>query len=272
MGGFQLYIVLRLLYKYLFVAALVVVLTGCGEVSTLSSSNAPELQSTVVEENESSGRIFEAEVVKVVDSDTINVKFNGSEETVRMLLIDGPETVHPDKPVQPYGREASDFAKEMLTDKTVRLELDVSDRDKYGRLLAYVWIDDRMYNELILERGLARVAYVYPPNVKYVDRFREIQAKAQKKGIGIWSIEDYAREDGFHPEVVKAAPSEQTELASSSPPAAACESPAIKGNINSKGEKIYHVPDGRYYEQTKAEEMFCTEDDAIAAGFRRSKQ
>ncbi|WP_059040619.1 thermonuclease family protein [Paenibacillus rubinfantis] len=260
------------LRPFLLYLALVALLSGCGTTDISPTESNPAPTATSAAENEAESRFVEAEVVKVVDSDTIKIKFDGSEETVRMLLIDGPETVHPDKPEQPFGREASNFAKEMLTDKMVRLELDVSDRDKYGRLLAYVWVGERMYNELILERGLARVAYVYPPNVKYVDRFREIQAEAQEKGLGIWSIEDYAREDGFHPEVIDTVDDAPTAHASAPPAAAACESPTIKGNINSKGERIYHVPDGRYYEQTKAEEMFCTEADAVAAGFRKSKQ
>lgn len=258
------------LRPFLFYLALVALLSGCGTTDISPTESHPAPTATSAAENEAESRFVEAEVVKVVDSDTIKVKFDGSEETVRMLLIDGPETVHPDKPEQPFGREASNFAKEMLTDKMVRLELDVSDRDKYGRLLAYVWVGEHMYNELILERGLARVAYVYPPNVKYVDRFREIQAEAQGKGLGIWSIEDYAREDGFHPEVVEADHDAPTEPVSAQ--STTCDSPSIKGNINSKGEKIYHVPDGRYYEQTKAEEMFCSESEAQAAGFRKSKQ
>lgn len=87
---------------------------------------------------------------------------NGKQESVRMLLIDTPETVHPSQPVQPFGKEASDFVKELMPiDKTVQVELDVGERDKYGRLLAYVWVDGKMVNELLLEKGFARVAYIY---------------------------------------------------------------------------------------------------------------
>ena len=113
-----------------------------------------------------------------------------------MVLVDTPETVHPGKPKQPFGSEASAFAKETLEGKKVRLESDVSGRDRYGRILAYVYINDRMFNEMLLEKGLARVA-VYPPDVKYVDRFRELQQKARKAKLGIWSIEDYASDNGY---------------------------------------------------------------------------
>jgi micrococcal nuclease len=143
-------------------------------------------------------RGFDAKVNRVIDGDTLEIIYgDNKKETIRLLLVDTPETVHPTTPVQPFGPEASQYAKDTLADKKVQIELDVSDRDKYGRLLAYVWIEDRMFNELLLEQGLARVAYIYPPNVKYVDQFRDVQKKAQLAGMGIWSIENYALEDGF---------------------------------------------------------------------------
>jgi micrococcal nuclease len=146
--------------------------------------------------------LIAAEVVRVVDGDTIKVTFNNREETLRLLLVDTPETVHPNKPVQPFGEDASNFAKEILNGKDVGLEIDVSERDKYGRLLVYLWVNGKMFNEMLLEKGLARVAYIYEPNVKYVDQFRAIQRKAQEEGLGIWSIENYVQEDGFQDEDV----------------------------------------------------------------------
>lgn len=145
---------------------------------------------------------IDAKVVRVVDGDTMKVSFTddgkAKEETIRLLLVDTPESVDPEKPVQPFALDASNYAKNMLTGKDVQLELDVSERDKYGRLLCYLYIGDRMFNELLLENGYARVAYIYPPNVKYVDQFREIQKTAQQKALNIWSVENYAQEDGFH--------------------------------------------------------------------------
>lgn len=133
-------------------------------------------------------------VTSVVDGDTLKVTINGEEETIRLLLVDTPETKHPDKDVQPFGPEATAFAKETLEGNQVIIEFDVSERDKYG----YVWVEGKMFNEMLLEKGLARVAYVYPPNVKYVDQFRGIEKQAQKAGVGIWSIENYVQADGFH--------------------------------------------------------------------------
>jgi len=132
--------------------------------------------------------LIQAKVIRVVDGDTFVAKVEGKEEKIRLLLVDTPETVHPKKPVQPFGPEASKFTKEKLKDQTVGLEFDVGERDRYGRLLAYVYLPDgTMLNELLLEKGLAQVV-VFQPNVKYVDRFREIQKQAREKKLGIWGL------------------------------------------------------------------------------------
>lgn len=135
--------------------------------------------------------------IEVTDGDTFKVLLDGKEEKVRLLLVDTPESVKQGTPVQPFAKEASNFTLAQLKKGNLTLELDVSERDKYGRLLAYAWVGDKMLNELLLEKGYARVAYIYPPNVKHVDQFKMIQVKAQESGLGIWSIENYAQEDGF---------------------------------------------------------------------------
>ncbi|HWO98229.1 MAG TPA: thermonuclease family protein [Bacillus sp. (in: firmicutes)] len=203
-----------------------------------------------------------AVVERVVDGDTLKVNVNGKSETVRLLLVDTPESVHPSKPVQPYALEASNFLKEQLPPgKEVELELDVGERDKYRRLLAYVWIDGTMLNEQLLEKGYARVAYVFEPNTKYVDRFKEVQEKAQEQEVNIWSLENYATDKGF--EGTQTKQGKQSENITQD-----CSNPSIKGNINSKGEKIYHTPQSPQYKVTKPEIMFCTEEEAKSAGFR----
>jgi micrococcal nuclease len=167
---------------------------------TNSAQEATKTQSTAV----TGSALISAKVLEVIDGDTIKVLINGKEETVRMLLVDTPETKHPQLGEQPFGKEASNFTKQLLSGKTVQLEQDINNGpDKYGRLLYYVYVDGKSVQEQLLEKGLARVAYVYVPNVKYVDKYRDIQAKAQKAGVGIWSIENYSQEDGFHAEAVK---------------------------------------------------------------------
>ncbi|MCR8845311.1 thermonuclease family protein [Paenibacillus sp. SC116] len=176
--------------------------------STAPSKAAPAATQTnqqgkpATKATENKNRIA-AKVTRVIDGDTIEVSFDGKTEDVRLLLVDTPETKHRGKPVQPFGAETSAYAKKILDGKDIELEIDMSERDKYGRLLAYVWIDDRMFNELLLEKGLARVAYVYAPNVKHVDKFREIQDQARQSELGIWSIENYATDEGFDTEVAQ---------------------------------------------------------------------
>ncbi|TLS38999.1 thermonuclease family protein [Pseudalkalibacillus caeni] len=256
--------------RILLLMAVLAMLISAGCSTTAPPTNIPDSHSTQASHNDNinkdpkpaNANLLSADVLEVIDGDTLKVKLNNRVETIRLLLIDTPETKHPSKPVQPFGPEASAYAKEILSGKKVKIEPGISERDKYGRLLAYVWIEDKMVNKMLLKEGLARVAYIFPPNTKYIDDFQQLQKEAQHKGVGIWSIENYAQEDGFHHNRIK-----QEETASKEN--GDC---TIKGNINSDGEKIYHTPDGAYYEVTKPEKMFCTESEAKKAGFRPSQR
>ena len=148
---------------------------------------------------ENTENIQKAVITDVVDGDTIKVYFDGKEETVRLLLIDTPETVKPNTPVQPFGEEASDYMKRrLIKDTVVELEFGIEERDKYNRLLAYVFKDGDFINEELVKEGLARVAYVYEPNTKYLDVLKQAENEAQKKKIGIWSIDGYVTDKGFN--------------------------------------------------------------------------
>lgn len=125
-------------------------------------------------------------VKKVVDGDTIVVDFNGTDEKVRLIGVDTPESVHKDKSKNvKEGKIASNYTKAKLENKQVELEFDIQQKDKYGRLLAYVYIDGNMVNKMLLEDGMAKLA-TYPPNVKYVEEFKKIQAQARQKNVGFW--------------------------------------------------------------------------------------
>ena len=127
------------------------------------------------------------EVIRVVDGDTFVIKYNGQNERVRLIGIDTPESVHPDEEKNTeFGEQVSKYSKEMLTGKKIVLEFDVEQRDKYGRLLAYVYLDGQMYNELLLKRGYAKLA-TYPPNVKYVEDFKALQKEARENKVGLWA-------------------------------------------------------------------------------------
>lgn len=111
---------------------------------------------------------------RVVDGDTIVVKVDGKKEKVRMIGVDTPESVHPDESKNTeFGKEVSNFTKKKLEGKYVRLETDVQERDKYGRILAYVYLDNKMFNKTLLEKGYAKLMTI-PPNVKHADEFKEI--------------------------------------------------------------------------------------------------
>ena len=129
----------------------------------------------------------EYRVVRVVDGDTFVVNFNGKDEKVRLIGVDTPESVHADSSKNTKeGILVSDYTKSKLNGKIVKLEFDVQERDKYGRLLAYVYIDGEMYNKHLLEIGYAKIA-TYPPNVKYVEEFKEIQKEARENKVGLWN-------------------------------------------------------------------------------------
>lgn len=128
------------------------------------------------------------DVVRVVDGDTIIIDLDGDEERVRLIGIDTPESVHPDEERNvPYGETASDFTKSMLEGKTVGIEFDAQERDQYGRLLAYVYLDGVMFNKTLLQEGHAKVT-TYPPNVKYVEDFTNLQERARAEGKGLWAL------------------------------------------------------------------------------------
>ena len=145
---------------------------------TLSPTDTPTL---AVQQNQPDSTLSEAQVTNIVDGDTIDVLINGTQYRVRYILMDTPEMSG-----EPLAVEATEANRQLVEGKTVLLEKDVSETDRYGRLLRYVYVDGLMVNEELLRRGLATVA-TYPPDVKYVDRFRQVQAEAQAAGIGLWA-------------------------------------------------------------------------------------
>jgi len=225
-------------------------------------------------------------VSRVIDGDTFEAKVNGKTERIRMIGVDTPE-VH--GKVEAYGKEASTFTKKQLTGKKVFLELDVQERDKYGRLLAYVWLsqpttlDDKsirsqMFNARLLLNGYAEQMTV-PPNVKYANKFTVYVREAREAKRGLWgATQQQASTTANKGTTNKSTTSNQTASANkprSVKGTGSYDCPPgypVKGNINSRGEKIYHVPGGQFYDRTKPEYCFCTPADAEAAGFRASKR
>ena len=138
-------------------------------------------------------------VLHVVDGDTIRVRLPGGPTPVRLIGIDAPEEHESDRldraarrshrskaSIQALGRLATDFTRQHLLGRSVSLELDAERRDRYGRLLAYLWLPDgTLFNADILHAGYAHVLTI-PPNVRYASHFRAIEREARLAGRGLW--------------------------------------------------------------------------------------
>jgi micrococcal nuclease len=127
-----------------------------------------------------------AYVTRVVDGDTIEVRLDGREEDVRYIGVDTPETVKPGAPVDCFGPQASSFNHRLVERRRVRLVFGVERRDRYGRLLAYVYLGDRFVNAELVRRGLARTLTI-PPNDRFAERLKRLEIAAARAGRGLWS-------------------------------------------------------------------------------------
>ena len=214
-------------------------------------------------------------VVEVVDGDTIKVQYGDEVKKVRLIGIDTPETVDPDTEKECYGEEASSYLKEKINGKEVDLYTDSSqgNEDKYSRLLRYAVYNHADMGMTMVAGGYAK-EYTYDGDYFYGSIYRaaEIIAKAHK--LGVWS--DQCQEKSTE---------EQAPVANNTPStpnsAPVIEEPQncnIKGNISYYGgQKIYHVPGQMYYDATEIDESqgerwCCSEAEAQAAGWRKSKQ
>ena len=124
-------------------------------------------------------------VARVVDGDTLVLA--DSKERIRLIGANTPETVKPNWPVEPWGPEATAFTKQFVSGGEVRLEFDGPPRDKYGRMLAFVWVGDRMLGEELIRAGLARAELKYPYSAEKKARLRRAEAEARAEHRGIWS-------------------------------------------------------------------------------------
>ena len=125
-----------------------------------------------------------AEVLRVIDGDTIVVNIDGELSTVRYLGINAPETVHPERPAQCFGPEATERNVALVGGRLVHLESDQPDRDQYGRLLRYVWVGGRMVNRMLVEEGYADLE---PYSNRYADDFTRARDDAVNEGKGLWN-------------------------------------------------------------------------------------
>jgi len=125
-----------------------------------------------------------AVVQRVVDGDTIELSDG---RKVRYIGVDTPELHHPTKSVQCFGKEAMEKNKELVEGKEIQMKKDVSETDRYKRLLRYVWIGDVFVNEYLAREGFAHQA-TFPPDVKYVDQFKIAAEDARVNNKGLWNV------------------------------------------------------------------------------------
>ncbi|MDA0283891.1 MAG: thermonuclease family protein [Planctomycetota bacterium] len=124
-------------------------------------------------------------VIRVVDGDTLVLQ---NDERVRLIGVDTPETKHPTKPVEPFGPEASSFTKRAVEGKVVQLQFDREKRDRYQRLLAYVYVGDWCLNEELIRAGYSECITRYPFDKSMKARFRLAEGEARNSRRGLWSV------------------------------------------------------------------------------------
>lgn len=161
--------------------------TNDNKPTPAKSSPATQQQPTKTEQSTNSTQLYN--VIAVIDGDTIDVDLNGKTERLRLIGLDTPETKDPRKPVQCFGKEASEQARKLLDGKQVRLEAEASqgERDKYDRLLRYVYLEDgTSYNKQIIFDGYAH-EYTYNTPYKYQTEYKQAQKDAEAAQRGLWS-------------------------------------------------------------------------------------
>ena len=249
--------------KMIELISVVILLAACQPTPTPSPTPTPvQVTASPVATVTPPAGMVEAQVVNVVDGDTIDVIIQGREFRLRYIGVDTPESVHPTIGEEPYGKEAAQRNRELVMGRTVYLEKDVSETDQYGRLLRYVYLPDgRMLNEVLVREGYAQVA-TFPPDVRYQDRFLDAQRQAREEGAGLWGR---CRDGAAAPR--ETSPTPATSAAAGHEP---CAPGQIKGNRNSG---VYHAPGQRDYARTTANvECFDSEAEAQAAGYRKASR
>ena len=228
--------------------------------------------------------LIPAGVLQVFDGATIEVEIDGRAHRVRYLGVDIPKSGAPADGERSIGERALEFNRFLVEGKTVQLEKGSVDADPSGNLLRYVYVGGEMVNEALLTNGYATVAE-FPAAFRRRADFLAAEENAKASLRGVWEAK--ASADGQpHSTPTSIAPFRGGTLPvapSGGGGSQVCEfsgtsEPVIKGNIDARtGESFYHVPDGLFYSTTVIDEArgdrwFCTEAEAVGAGFKRSKR
>lgn len=241
----------------LFLALVASIWSILNLISTNSVTAPPIVQNTTGMES--------AYVSRVIDGDTIELSDG---RVLRYIGVDTPETVHPTKGQECFGKEASNFNKELVLNKTVQLEKDVSETDRYGRILRYVWLDGQLVNKTLVEEGYA-FARSFPPDIAKQDILKSAENSARESMKGLWGVCEL-NDQGQINQVINQA----DNVLGASTSSGLSDGCVIKGNISDNGY-VYHLPECNGYsnvriDESKGEKWFCTEAEAIAAGWRKS--
>jgi len=235
----------------------------------LQKSSEPELKTYQGFSEEGSEKNVSSElflVTKVIDGDTIEIEGG---KRVRYIGIDTPETVHPSKPVECFGKEASAKNQELVLNKKVRLEKDVSETDKYGRLLRYVYAGDIFVNDYLVSEGYAKSS-TYPPDVKYNEKFLASQKIAVENEKGLWG------NLCNNTEVLKTTTQTITQnvvpQTNSVSEKEESSSSSYSEVVKKSSTGICHAPGTTYYSRTKNFTPYSSLDECLESGGRLPKR
>ena len=216
--------------------------------------------------------ILVGQVLDVVDGNTIRVNLGDRVETVRYIGINAKQTIQAAKGPNQSGGDVADANRQLVARQQVRLELDAQERDREGRLLAYVFVADRMVNAELVHRGSAETMTIQP-NVRYRDLFVTLEQEARDDRRGLWANQS----EPTTPTSLAQATSPAAKERPGAPPESAWACPAaqpIKGNFNafSSPRCIFHVPDSELYSATKPDRCYATIDDARQDGCQAARR
>lgn len=241
--------------RIIFAILLALSLTACDDIPNENKENKAE--------NSQNNESYEkAKVLYAHDGDTIWVKIDGKKEKVRFVGVNTPEVAKDGNPAEFMAEEAKNYTEEILKDKEIYLERDISDRDKYDRLLRYIWlekplsnpelsdIENKTLNGILVKEGYAYANY-YKPDIKYHNFLKDLEKSAKNNKNGIWSERKTNKDSRKKDEKID-------------------ESYLIKGNKNSK---VYHLPEWPSYDTVKDKNAvyFENEKEAKEAGFRPAR-
>jgi micrococcal nuclease len=219
---------------------------------------------------------IEIKCTRVIDGDTIEVKDEaGTKYKIRYIGIDTPEAF------EDYGDITTEKNKELVEGNIVKLEKDVSSTDKYGRILAYVYVGDIFVNAYLVQEGYAQIS-TYPPDVKYADYFLELQQEAKENNKGLWSIEiveeekeqeqeEQIEEEPVEEQPIEEQPVEEEPVEEEQPIEEEPQQGQYCGSINSD---VYHYPSCGSAKRINPENLiwFIDENDAKSEGYRPCKK